>query len=232
MKTQTTRLARLRAVSALFILAASFASFTLVGGCVSPPPRENEVSQDDGKVFTSTKAPNKVVTAIGGDEITNGEVTKTGKRTVTVDGVGPNFSSRLSAQPVVITNADGTKATVMVPFVDSVGNGASHEGAFATNGQWAGLRTSTVFSVKAQNFEVKPDGTVTVTGLEIGSDAAKANESVAVVVAAMTPAWSAWSADQRAAYEKYATEQAGLGKEGFKAITAAIDLLKKLYPTP
>lgn len=213
--------ARTLALFASVALSILFAGLAL-GGCASPP-RVNPVEQTADSISTATMGTSKLTKVYRDD----------GKLTLNVDTSLPTYASLLDFTTAKVTGTDGKPVEVILPRLDSTGGGASHEMLFPLgHNRFAGLRSSTVMSVEADKYESRPDGSIVIDGLRVGSNAAESNRSVAEAAKALAPTWAAWSADQRASYETYVKEQAALGRAGFEALAKAIDLLKSLRPTP
>lgn len=209
--------------SFLIVAALGFLVTVLSAVGCSSAPRVNAVDQTADSISTATMSTSKLTKVYRAE----------GDSTLNVDTNLPTFSSLLDFTTAQVTGADGKPVSVILPRLDSTGGGASHEMLFPLgSNRFAGLRSSTVMSVEANKYESRPDGTIIIDGLRVGSNAAESNRSVAEAAKALAPTWAAWSADQRASYETYVKEQASLGRAGFDALAKAIDLLKSLRPTP
>ena len=187
-----------------------------VAGCSVPPT--NPVEQTPTSVKSATVANSKLVKVEDG-------------RTLNIDTVLPTFSSALGLEAVEIKHQDGSVESLLAPRVDAVGGGASYEMTVPLGkNQYATFRTATVLGVKAIKYVALPDGTVQIDGLEITSDAAKANESVAVIYEKLAPIWIKWSEDKRAMFETLVNRLADLGVSWGQAAVEAIKLLRSATP--
>lgn len=192
----------------------------LVPACAVP--KINPVDQTASTVSTGT---------YGNSKLTKVEDDNANQRTLNIDTVLPTFSSVLGLQSVKVTNADGKDEYVLAPRVDAVGGGASYEMTVPLGkNQYATFRTATVLGVKAQHYTASPDGTVVIDGLEITSDAAKANESVAAIYEKLAPIWMKWSDNQRAEFETLVNRLTELGVSWGNAAVEAIKLLRSATP--
>lgn len=191
-----------------------------MGGCGAGATRANPIEQTEGSVHSATYATSKFV-----------RVDK-GGGTLNIDTNLPTYASRLGLRSEYVRDAAGNVVDVwFVPEVDSAGGGASHEMTVPLGkNQYATLRSASVFTIKADTYEAKADGTVKMTNLAIGSDAAAANVSVAAVVQALGPTWQKWSDDDRQRFETMVSELAKLGSAWGQAALEAVKVLKGVTP--
>ncbi|MFN7019894.1 MAG: hypothetical protein ACK4WH_01025 [Phycisphaerales bacterium] len=214
-------------VSSAFWPTLFFAAYAIVllltPGCGTGATRANPIGQSVDRVESATYGTSKFVRvdAQGGS--------------LNIDTNLPTYASRLGLRAEYVRGPAGDIVDVyLVPEVDSAGGGASHEMTVPLGkNQYAALRSATVFKIRAETYTAKPDGEVAITGLEIGSDAASANVSVAEVVQALAPTWAAWSADDRARFETLAKSLADVGTAWGRAAIDAVAILKRgAMPVP
>lgn len=198
-------------VACLCVLGANL----ILGGCGPGATRANPIEQDAASVSSSTYGTSKFV-----------RVGKEGS--LNIDTNLPTYASRLGLRAEYVRNAAGEEIDVyLVPEVDSAGGGASHEMTVPLGkNQYAALRSATVLTIKAKKYRAEPDGTVLIDELEIGSDAAAANVSVAAVVKELGPTWAKWSDDDRQRFEVMVSELAKLGSAWGQAALEAVRVLK------
>lgn len=186
----------------------------ILTGCGSGAVRANPLDQTAKTVSSST---------YGTSKFTRVE----DQGSLNIDTNLPTYASLLDFKTVEVAGPDGKPVRVILPRVDSAGGGASHEMLLPLGkNQYSAIRSATVFGVRAAEYRSTPDGDITIKGLEISSDAASANRSVADVAQALAPTWAAWSADDRARFEAQVKAWRDVGVAGMDTLGKAIDLLK------
>lgn len=201
--------------NSMFIALAALC-LSILSACGPGATRANPIDQTATSVTSATYGTSKFVRvdAAGGS--------------LNIDTNLPTYASKLGLRAEYVRGDDGKVVDVyLVPDVDSAGGGASHEMTVPLGkNQYAALRSATVLTIKADTYESSPDGTVKISKLEIGSDAAAANVSVAEVVQSLSSTWQKWSDDDRQRFETMVTELSKLGSAWGQAALEAVKVLK------
>jgi hypothetical protein len=166
--------------------------------------------------FTSEKV------RIGTDNPSKLNVARQGGGTITVDTVGPTFTTRLEQYD--------TASGQLTSALDSLGGGAtSRELILPTTKGVAVMRSGTDFTLKVAKVTQNADGTFTAENVELGSSVSEPTKAFAVNLTEQVKAFIALSADKKAAR---LAEVEALAKVGDTAAQALLPIIKVLAGVP
>lgn len=185
---------------------ALFAVLLLITGCTSLQQSADFAAD---KVRIGTDNPSKL------------NVARQGGGTITVDTVGPTFTTRLEQydQTGQLTSA-----------LDSLGGGAtSRELILPTTKGVAVMRSGTDFTLKVGKVTQNADGTFTAENVELGSSVSEPTKAFAANLALQIEAFKALSADKRAAR---IAEVEALSKAGDTMAPVLLTAIKAIAGVP
>jgi len=166
--------------------------------------------------FTSEKV------RIGTDNPSKLNVARQGGGTITVDTVGPTFTTRLEQYD--------TASGQLTSALDSLGGGAtSRELILPTTKGVAVMRSGTDFTLKVAKVTQNADGTFTAEGVELGSSVSEPTKAFAANLALQIEAFKALSADKRAAR---IAEVEALSKAGDTMAPVLLTAIKAIAGVP